>query len=98
MCFRGIGYTYGANRTGNAEVTLDALGSRPRALMESPVLPGLKSSSAFTVLPNRFGMLRAPSMALSPPPQAVRIREVESSDANFSLMPGSVHVKCIWKA
>src|SRR5690606_33660713 len=75
--FRRVASADGAKLTGTSMVTLTSLGSRPRALLESPVLPGLKSSSAFTVLPNRFGMLRAPSMALSPPPQAVRIREVE---------------------
>src|SRR5690554_7417176 len=66
-----------------------SLAFRPAVLPESPVLPGLKSSSALTVLPKRLGISRAPSMALSPPPQAVRIKGRARAEIRRHFMQGN---------
>src|SRR5690554_8102712 len=51
-----------------------SLAFSPAVLPESPVLPGLKSSSALVALPNRLGIFFASSMAVPPSPQAASNR------------------------
>src|SRR5690554_2513754 len=66
-----------------------SLAFRPAVLPESPVLPGLKSSRALPVLPNRLGISRAPSMAMSPPPQAVRRKGRARAEIRRHFMQGN---------